>query len=168
MLSLNLLAFAVAYVSAGAVLTAPFNNATLEALGADRACRDWNGSRDEAINCMNYLFNKDTTFCQTGNTVSQFCQAGRTQIIGVSVTGNNEKSYCKDVAYSVQWIINNCSNGDKVGGEFFGVSNVKRLCTSHKSDRYCDSWWEWKYSSLRDKLDAQGLEIDYRQEQLNS
>lgn len=41
------------------------------------------------------------------------CYSGNAQVIGQSITGNDESSYCSDVAYAVLSVVNGCTRPDQ-------------------------------------------------------
>jgi len=66
---------------------------------------------NDIIACFHYLDALGTTACgvPANYGVIQMCRAGQGQILGQSVTGNAESSYCRDVASGILWVINSCT-----------------------------------------------------------
>lgn len=67
---------------------------------------------NDIIACYNYLRNLGTTRCSVGGPglpVVEMCRAGQAKILAQSNTGNDESSYCSDVACGVLWVINSCT-----------------------------------------------------------
>lgn len=85
---------------------------TLECGPEDAAYTNVNG----LIACFNYLNALGTTSCGVpgyGNPVIQMCYSGDAQVIGQSITGDDESSYCRDVATAVLDVINGCTRPDQ-------------------------------------------------------
>lgn len=105
-------------------------NATVRAWLDNGWCADdrLGGSCDEVQACANYLKNKGETWCEVGPPrSSRFCKANGIQIYGVTETGRNEKSYCRDVAAGLQWVIDNCR---RASGRCAGKS-MRHVQTRH-------------------------------------
>jgi hypothetical protein len=70
--------------------------------------------------CANYLRNKGDTGCVTGDkdNMSAFCESGNMKIFGFVSHGEGfSNAPCRDVAQSVQWVVDNCNNNGKCGGK---------------------------------------------------
>ncbi|KAF2664291.1 hypothetical protein BT63DRAFT_465142 [Microthyrium microscopicum] len=71
-----------------------------------------------AENCYHFLLSKGTTACEVPDATSHsiFCQVGDAVVMGMSRDRKAERSYCRDVASAVRWVIDNCNNNGRVGG----------------------------------------------------
>ncbi|KAF2663416.1 hypothetical protein BT63DRAFT_461144 [Microthyrium microscopicum] len=76
------------------------------------------GNRDEAYDCMDFLFARGEEWCGTGDSdMITFCQSGNTKVVGISLKAGT-RSLCKDVALGLKIVV-----------EFCCINNVQKICS---------------------------------------
>ncbi|KAF2023234.1 hypothetical protein EK21DRAFT_95076 [Setomelanomma holmii] len=91
------------------------------------------------IACYNYLRNLGTTNCGVkgpGAPVTEFCRSGDAHATGQSITGNDESSYCRDVAAGLLWVINSCTRPQQDCAGFNAASGNGNLVVGGTNIRW--------------------------------
>ncbi|KAH8704358.1 hypothetical protein GQ44DRAFT_764154 [Phaeosphaeriaceae sp. PMI808] len=97
------------------------------------------GPIGDSIACYNYLRSLGTTLCGVrgpGWPVVEMCRSGNAHVIAQTLTGNNEASYCSDVAQGLLWVFDHCTRNDRQdvagfnspngnGNFVVGVTNIR-------------------------------------------